>query len=171
MSIDLADIFDLSQGGTYLVSGSGKIPWAWHKTTKLEGGALYQTNNLTITVPPSMPKLKMATRLMSDCAGYRYAETKKAEAVCAMMAVVAGNAAMYGDNEQFYRYFRTYDLAVRHKVGKRYFAVSNECSGKSRISTTYCSNALSLCKSDYISVTQGTQITPCDLYWGFPTLT
>jgi deuterolysin len=171
MSIDLAEIFDLSQGGTFEVSGHGKIDWAWHKTTKIEGGAPYKTNNLTITLLPLPPKPKIATKLMSDCAGYRYQETKNAEAVCAMLSAIAGNEALFGNAEKFFQYFRTYDTSTRRKVAKRFYAVSDECAGKSRVSTTYCSNALSLCKTDYISVTQGTQITPCELYWSFPTLT
>src|ERR1700759_1434921 len=72
---------------------------------------------------------------------------------------------------RFFRYFRTYDAGMREQVARRYFAVSDECSGKTRHSTTYCSDALKLCKTDYISVTLGTQITTCDLYWRFPTLT
>jgi deuterolysin len=171
MSIDLAEIFDLSNGGTFNVSGHGKIDWAWHKKTKIEGVAPYETNTLTMTLPPLPPKPKMATKLTSDCAGSRYTETKSAEAVCAMLSAVAGNEAMFGNAERFYQYFRTYDTKVRQTVAKRFYAVSDECAGKSRVSTTYCSNALNLCKTDYISVTQGTQITPCDLYWTFPTLT
>lgn len=37
--------------------------------------------------------------------------------------------------------------------------------------TTYCSDALHLCQSDYISVTLGTVITNCDLFWQFPVVT
>lgn len=60
---------------------------------------------------------------------------------------------------------------MRQLVSKRFFAVADECAGKTRISTTYCSNTLRFCQSDYISVTFGTQITNCDMFWRFPVLT
>jgi deuterolysin len=100
VSIDLADLYDIREGGTYEVSGDSSIAWAWAKSTKLEGDSRYTTNALTITVPKLPPKPKQATLLMSDCTGQRRDDTKKAEAVCAMLAVVAGTSAKYGDAEQ-----------------------------------------------------------------------
>lgn len=82
------------------------------------------------------------------------------------------SSRQFANFDRFYKYFRTYDKKIRTLVAKRYYAVSDECSGKSKVSTTYCTDAyLKLCKTDYISVTLGTQITTCDLYWRFPTLT
>jgi deuterolysin len=100
VSIDLADLYDISEGGTFEVMGDSKIPWAKKKSTKLEGDSLYTTNKLTITVPKQAPKVKLNTVLMSDCAGQRYADTRKAEAVCAMLSVVTATSALYGDAEQ-----------------------------------------------------------------------
>jgi deuterolysin len=101
VSIDLADLYDISEGGTFEVSGDSKIPWAKKKSTKLEGESLYTTNKLNITVPKQPPKMKENTLLMSDCWGQKYDDTRKAEAVCAMLAVVAGTAALHGDAEQY----------------------------------------------------------------------
>jgi Deuterolysin metalloprotease (M35) family len=101
VSIDLADFYDIHDGGAFEVFGNSKIPWAWAKSTKLEGESLYTTNKLTINVPKMAPKPRENTILMSDCSGQRYEDTRKAEAVCAMLAVVTGNAAMHGDSDQY----------------------------------------------------------------------
>ena len=100
VSVDMADLYDISEGGTFVVSGDSKIPWAKKKSTKLEGESLYTTNKLNITIPKQPAKVKTNTLLMSDCQGQRYDETRKAEAVCAMLSVVAGTSALHGDPEQ-----------------------------------------------------------------------
>jgi deuterolysin len=100
VSIDLAELYDIREGGTYEVSGDSTIAWAWAKSTKLEGDSRYTTNSLTVTIPKLPPKPKQNTVLMSDCRGQRFDDTKKAEAVCAMLSVVAGTSARYGDAEQ-----------------------------------------------------------------------
>jgi hypothetical protein len=71
---------------------------------------------------------------------------------------------------RFERYFQTTDPAMRRLVSGRFFAIARECSGGSRVSTTYCSDQLSLCQSDYIAVTLGTQVTNCEIFYRFPTV-
>jgi deuterolysin len=101
VSINLADLYDVSEGGTFEVSGDNKIPWSWIKSTKLEGESIYTTNTLTITIPKAPPKPKQNTVLMSDCFAEKYQETRKAEAVCSMLSIVAGTSALHGDSEQY----------------------------------------------------------------------
>jgi len=81
------------------------------------------------------------------------------------------SATNLAHRERFFRYFRTYDQGIRNLVAGRFRAVADECAGRTSRSTTFCSDQLGLCQSDYISVTLGTQITNCDLYWRFPVLT
>jgi deuterolysin len=72
---------------------------------------------------------------------------------------------------RFERYFRTYDQGMRNMVADRFLAVAKECSSQTNIATTFCSDRLKLCQSDYISVTLGNKITNCDLFWKFPVVT
>jgi hypothetical protein len=99
-TIDLADLYDIQQGGSFVLSGEGGILWAWHGNTKLAGEAPYRINPLNITVPKLPPRPKINTAYMSDCVGTKYEDLKKAEAVCAMLSTVAGNSAIHGDPDQ-----------------------------------------------------------------------
>lgn len=99
-TIDIAELYDVQKGGSFVLSGEGGIPWAWHGKTKLVGEAPYRIAPLNITLPKLPPKPKINTAYMSDCVGTKYEELKKAEAVCAMLSIVAGNAALHGDAEQ-----------------------------------------------------------------------
>jgi deuterolysin len=56
-------------------------------------------------------------------------------------------------------------------VSTRLAAVSNECASKTQISTVHCTDVHSLCESDYIAVTWGTEITHCPIFWQFPVVT
>jgi deuterolysin len=56
-------------------------------------------------------------------------------------------------------------------VSRRFFAIADECAGRTRHSTTFCSDKLNLCQSDYIAVTLGTQVTNCEIFWRLPSIT
>jgi deuterolysin len=62
-------------------------------------------------------------------------------------------------------------MAKRRLVSDRFYKVADECAGKSKVSTTFCTDQLKLCQSDYIAVTLGTRITNCDIFWNFPLTT
>ncbi|KAF2667275.1 hypothetical protein BT63DRAFT_426174 [Microthyrium microscopicum] len=174
ITFDLSHIYDLSEGGKFEVHAEGGLPWAKKKKTDIVGTAPYKTEKLTIDVDKealaSKKTISQKTVIQSDCSGDRLERTREANAVCAMLATMAGWSAVNGDAAQFERYFRTQDPNMRQQVSRRFFAVADECLGKTSLSTTLCSDQLNLCKSDYISVTYGTQITNCDMYWRFPTL-
>lgn len=99
-SIDLAYLYDIQQGGSFVLSGEGGIPWAWHGNTRLAGEAPYRIPPINITVQKLPLKPKINTAYMSDCVGAKYDDLKKAEAVCAMLSIVSGNSALHGDPDQ-----------------------------------------------------------------------
>jgi hypothetical protein len=72
---------------------------------------------------------------------------------------------------RFEHYFLTQHPAHRMIVSMRLAAVSEECASKTKLSTIHCSDVHSLCQTDYIAVTWGTEITHCPIFWRFPVVT
>jgi deuterolysin len=170
MAFDVSEQYDLRSGGTFTIDAQGGIPWAAGTGTTFAGTAPYRTNTITITVPSST-RLQKKNALNTDCAAGQWNVTQGAIAGCAMLAALAGQLALKGPAAQFARYFGTSDPATRTLVSRRLLAVSAECAGATSRSTVRCSDAARLCRSDYISVTLGGDITNCAIFWRLPLIT
>jgi deuterolysin len=96
---DVADLYDIHEGGNYTLKAQGAIPWATKKSTKIIGSAPFNTNELNIKVD-RIVKMKTSQQKMvleSDCVDGRLQATKAASAVCSYLAENAASAARWGD--------------------------------------------------------------------------
>lgn len=105
VTFDISDMYDLSAGGKFIITAEGGVPWAKAKKTDLVGTAPYTIGQTTVEVDRKVlaVKKKLASQktvLMSDCAAERLDRTREANAVCSMLATVAGHQALNGDAEQ-----------------------------------------------------------------------
>jgi deuterolysin len=104
VTFDLAELFDLGEGGQFEIQAEGGIPWAKKKSTKLVGTAPYKTNKLMVDVEPthllSTKFGQRKTMLQSDCIASRLDVSLRANAVCSMLSSMAAQAAVTGDKEQ-----------------------------------------------------------------------
>lgn len=164
--IDAASIYDLSAGGQFEITAEGTLPFA-KAGRKIDGEAIYKSNKIMLDVngtAAAAVKAKLHRKrnmLQGDCTAGRLDAARNALAVCSSLAYVAGVQALQGNNDQFYRYFRTLDPGMRATVSKRFMAVADECGMRSDKAKTFCTDQRGLCRSDYISYTLGTEVTNC----------
>jgi deuterolysin len=169
--LDVSEQYDLRSGGPFTVHAQGAIPWAARDSTALAGTAAYRSNTVVIAAAAPAHRLRKKNALDADCAAEQWNVTQGAVAGCAMLAALAGQIALKGPAAQFARYFGTADAGARALVSRRLKAVSGECAGATSRSTVRCSDAGRLCRSDYISVTLGGDITNCAIFWRLPLIT
>ena len=170
-TFDVSEQYDLRSGGPFTVHAEGAIPWAARDSTALAGTAAYRSNTVTIAAAAPAHRLRKRNALDANCVAEQWDVTQAAVAGCAMLAALAGQIALKGPAAQFARYFGTADAEARALVSRRLMAVSGECAGATSRSTVRCSDAGRLCRSDYISVTLGGDITNCAIFWRLPLIT
>jgi deuterolysin len=99
VKFDLARLYDIREGGQFIVVAGGGIPWAKKHSTTILGTAPFTSNNLTISVGKSS-KIPLAKNvLQSDCVDGRFDATRAANNACAMISMVAGIKALTGEPE------------------------------------------------------------------------
>jgi deuterolysin len=95
---DVADLYNINEGGNYTLTAQGAIPWARKKSTKLVGSAPFVSNELKIKVDRIVKKkYQQKMVLESDCVDGRLAATRSASAVCSYLAENAALVARNGD--------------------------------------------------------------------------
>jgi deuterolysin len=104
--IEMASIHDLSNGGAYTVTSSGRIPFAEEGSNDLKGALSYKSNDLKVRinghkaskVPKALKQKKNAERsLLQDCGGDQYSTSNLAQGDCNWLATAAGYQALNGD--------------------------------------------------------------------------
>ena len=104
--VEMASVHDLSHGGTYTITSSGRIPFADKGSNVLKGALSYNSNNLVVHVnarqASKVPKaLKAKTHaersLVTDCGGDQYSTSQLAQTDCNWLATEAAYQALNGD--------------------------------------------------------------------------
>ena len=105
VEFDVAELHDISDGGTYTFRAQGAFPYALNNATDLEDDAIpYRSNAVTVDVDGveaarvglAVDKLKARTALATDCTGEERAATLKGLENCAKIANTAADAAESG---------------------------------------------------------------------------
>jgi len=112
VEFDVAQLYNLREGGEYTIHAEGAIPYAEVGSTDLSGGALgYSSNVLKTTVDGNeaagikllsetflekLQKRDGQTTVSRDCTGTKDSATRAALVGCAKLATVAAEAAVNG---------------------------------------------------------------------------
>jgi deuterolysin len=108
--VEMASIHDLSSGGAYTVTSSGRIPFAEKGSNSLKGAFSYQSNDVVVhvnghqasKVPKALRAKKHSERsLVSDCGGDQYTTAELAQTDCDWLATEAAYQALNGDVGKF----------------------------------------------------------------------
>jgi deuterolysin len=100
VSFNLADMYDIGNGGQFTLIAEGGIPWAKKKSTSILGTVPFKSNKITIKVDKSSAVPPARNIMQSDCTAGRLEASKSANNVCSFMAMGAGLAALHGDPDQ-----------------------------------------------------------------------
>jgi deuterolysin len=179
ITVDMAEVHDLSVGGTFKVSSYGAIPYAPHGSTTLTGKALsYLSNELEVKVdgaaaakvPRAITPLDKRTAVQSDCTGSQRESTLSALSNCQKLATAAAGAASSGSASKFSEYFKTTSSSVRGTVAARLRAVANECgSSTNGVTSLYCTDVYGACDSNTLAYTSPADnvVVNCPIYFSY----
>ena len=176
-TFELAEIFDLTEGGEYTVSTKGFMSFADSTGKGLKGGAHYESNQLKITVdgaeaskvPKALKALDKRTYVSSGCTGSYGSALLTALDNAVGIAASAAQAALQ-DDSLFQEFFGTLDQGARQTVAARFNAVSQEASSTNGGATDYyCQDQYGYCTDGVLAYTLPAYniIVNCPLYYSY----
>jgi deuterolysin len=159
VEIELAELYELSETGTYSVSTAGAFMYAEEGSTELTGDLLpYTSESITVDVDSekaakietAVARLSKRTIVQSDCTGTRGTAIRNAISNCRSLATSAANAAGSGGS----RYTNIFKTASASTVAARFRAVANDCgSTTGGVTRTYCTDVYGACSSGVLAYT------------------
>ena len=163
VEIELAELYELSETGTYSVSTAGGFLYAEEGSTELTGDVLaYSGEAISVDVDSekaagiqtAVSKLSKRTIVQSDCTGTRGTAIRTAISNCRSLASNAATAAASGSATRFNTFFKSTATSVRNTVAARFRAVANDCGSTTSGSTrTYCSDVYGACSAGVLAYT------------------
>ncbi|KAF2140763.1 uncharacterized protein K452DRAFT_288850 [Aplosporella prunicola CBS 121167] len=180
VTFDVAEMHDLTTGGSYDLLAQGAIPYAEAGSTTLVDALPYLSNKVTAKVDSAEAakvraafteksnNLKVRASLQSDCTGTRGSSTRSAMTNCVSLANAAASAATSGSSSKFSEYFKTTSSSVRSQVAATLKKVASECgSTSSGYSDYYCTDVYNYCESNVLAYTIPSQsvVVNCPLYF------
>lgn len=163
VEIELAELYELSETGTYTVSTAGGFLYAEEGSTELTGDVLaYSGEAISVdvdaekaaTVSTAVSKLTKRTAVQSDCTGTRGSAIRTAISNCRSLASNAATAAASGSATKFSEFFKTTSSTTRNTVAARFRAVANDCgSTTSGVTRTYCTDVYGACSAGVLAYT------------------
>ena len=160
-TIDVADVHDVVEGGTYKVFSAGRIRLAAAistspNTTELAGSITYQSNTIDLSISSvaiarranPIVSLEERTKIQSDCTGAQDTALKQALTNVEILAFRTAGEALNGPAAKFNEYFKTTERGVRRVVADRLRSISSEASTiDSGVSTHFCTDQYGYCDS------------------------
>lgn len=163
VEIELAEIYELAESGSYDVSAAGNFLYAPVNSTELTGEVLsYSSESISVdvvyekahTISKAVDKMQKRTIVQSDCTGTRRSQILEAISSCRTLASNAATAAASGSATTFNTFFRSTSSSVRNTVAARFRAVANDCgSTTSGVTRTYCTDIYGACSGGVIAYT------------------
>ncbi|KAH7311629.1 metallo-endopeptidase [Stachybotrys elegans] len=180
VTFDVAEVYDLSQGGIFKIASSGVISAAEEDDTKLVKSVPYWSNEVEADVngeEASFARIAFHQKrvIVQDCTGTRGTVTTTALSNCASLARAASTAASSGSAAKIEEYFKSSSSSTRSTVSTVFSRVASECGSRtSGMSRYYCSDPYGACSSNVLAYTvPSASITAyCNLYFNnLPALT
>jgi deuterolysin len=163
VEIELAEIYELSETGTYDISTAGGFLYAEEGSTVLTGDVLaYSADAISVdvdaekaaTIETAVAKLSKRTIVQSDCTGARGTAIRTAINNCRSLASNAATAAASGSATKFQEFFKSTASNVRSTVAARFRAVASDCgSTTSGATRTYCTDVYGACSAGVLAYT------------------
>lgn len=163
VEIELAELYELSETGTYTVSTAGSFLYADANSTELTGDSLsYSGEAITVdvdsekaaTIETAVHKITKRTIVQSDCTGTRGTAIRNALSSCRSLASNAATQAASGNAARFNTFFKSTAANVRNTVAARFRAVANDCgSTTSGVTRTYCTDVYGACSAGVLAYT------------------
>ena len=114
----MASTHDLSSGGAYTISTSGRLPYAEKGSNELKGALSFKSNEISVKVnghqaskvPKALDKKRLSDRsLVQDCGGDQYSNSQLAQGDCNWLASAASYEVLNGDVGKYVNpQYRTY---------------------------------------------------------------
>lgn len=181
VEFDIAEIYDLSQGGPYTVVAHGTFSFANGKETTIAGAIPFASNELLLrqvdgtkasSVPLAAKKHSKRTVIDGGCTGDRKVSLEIAIGNAREYAYLAYNAANNGDAAKFEEYFLTRDAGTRRKAAQRLLGISIEASSPLHGVTRYhCTDPWGWCNRPNViayTLPDDNFIINCEGYWNLP---
>jgi deuterolysin len=177
--VDVASLYDI-QGGTYTISTSDVIEYAFMNSTSIEGVIPYASNELTVEITedeiskhsPAIKPMALDKRTqVSSCSGAQGRALRAAIDYTVGLASNAATAASSGSTQKFQEYFRTTSANGRSTVANRFEAIAQEASSQTSGASAYhCTDVLDACSPGVIAYTSPAQniIANCDIFYQLP---
>lgn len=175
--METAALHSLSEGGDFDVFAQGLVPYAEEGSTELAGSVPYESNKLSMAIDGAIAAtvskaLTKRTTIGSSCTGTKLTAVRTALSNCARLATSAASAASAGT--KLSTYFKSTSSSTSSTVAARLRAVSSDCGGTGRATTTNCNDPYSGCSSNVLAYTvpSANFITYCNLFFtALPALT
>ncbi|PNY29926.1 Neutral protease 2 [Tolypocladium capitatum] len=157
VEFDIAEVHDLSAGGTYGIHAAGRLPYAKRGETKISGSVSYSSNELEAVVDGKQAAgllLSFMKRAhVQDCDDGRLAALKTAISNCKRLASAAHDAAESGPDSRMNEYFKSSSRSTRSAVSDIYNKVRDQCSSADSGSKASCNNDHGQCDKGALAVT------------------
>jgi deuterolysin len=175
MTVEAAALHSLQEGGDFDIFANGQISFAEEGSTTLAGSLNYESNKLTMKIDGAQAAqvtkaIAKRTVVGSSCTGTKLTAVRTALSNCARLASSAASAASAGT--KLTTYFKTTSSSAT--VAARLRAVSSDCGGTGRATTTNCNDPYSGCSSNVLAYTvpSANFITYCPIFFSaLPALT
>ncbi|KAG5920411.1 hypothetical protein E4U42_006202 [Claviceps africana] len=175
---DVAQVHDLSSGGTFDIQSRGVMHYATQDNNHLAGSVPYESNTLRVTVdgPKAASVLKSfrATKrstVAGDCTGANLSAAQNDLASCGRVARVALAAAQTND-QKMQEYFKDTSAATKNHVASVFNLVVNECNNRG-VNSFHCADIGHSCGGNVVAYTtiDSSYQVYCDLFFNLPALT
>ncbi|PHH89739.1 hypothetical protein CDD83_5391 [Cordyceps sp. RAO-2017] len=176
VTIDIAQLHDLSAGGKFGVMADGALSVAAEQGTELTGSVAFTSNRLEADVDGPAAAAALAkfseqperrTDLLDDCRGDRLQVASRVLPECAQLARAAARAARSGPAAKMTEYFTSSSRRPRRTVADVFDKVARECgSTRTGASTYHCRDPFRSCGPKVLAYTMPDRSTMvyCDLY-------
>jgi deuterolysin len=146
-TFDLAELHDLSVGGSFDIKTAGQLSYAAANSNELAGSFAYSSNVVSASVDGAaaektrrsfLDNIARRSAVQSDCTSTRRTSTVNALANCATLARAAASAAT-SNSAKLNEYFKSTSSSVASAVSSVFSRVATECaSSTGGVSRTYC---------------------------------
>ncbi|KAG5938539.1 hypothetical protein E4U53_007987 [Claviceps sorghi] len=175
---DVAQVHDLSSGGTFAIHSRGMMYFANQDKNKLVGSIPYESNTVRAAVDgpqaASVLKASRATKRSTvdgDCTGERLSAAQNDLSTCGRVARIALAAAQTND-KKVQEYFKDSSASTKNQVASVFNKIVNECNGRG-INRFYCDDIANGCQSNVVAYTEvdSNHQVYCDAFFRLPGLT
>lgn len=181
VTFDVAEMFDLSNGGEYDISSAGQLRYAQGGDIKSLGSIAFESNKVSAHVdggPASQARsdfhtsMKRAT-IRSDCTGSKRTALETARKNTHDIAVKAAAAARSGAARKMTEYFESASQSTRDIVAGTFDKMAQLYASTTGKPDIYCSDIDNYCQGGVVAYTLPPQnnIVFCSAWFQYPALT